>query len=379
MLFRSFQTQGRADVRVARIFNTYGPGMRLDDGRVMTEFITAAVAGRPLRLDADGEQTRTFCYIDDMIEGLLSLMAHSDVSSPVNLGGAEEVTIRELGLLIGEVMGAPVRLSSAPRRGDDPMRREPELGRAFALLKWRPAIGLRNGLELTLRPMRVACERLPLVVLVTLTNRAHLHRSRTIPSLTRQGRGWDLLVIVDDSTESTDEIRSLFETSGLPRMLYLSNRRTRGAAGAWNTGLSAIGERMPDAWVAILDDDDEWSGEHLSSCYEMANQEMDAVISGIITYVDESPASTPYLGPFERSAFLHHNPGWQGSNTFVRLSQFMRVGMFDESLACTHDRDLALRLLALDGFRHARTGLVTVKYHVSATEPAYTQIGRAHV
>ena len=368
-----FQSQARADVRVARIFNTYGPGMRLDDGRVMTEFITAALDGRPLRLDADGEQTRTFCYIDDLIEGLLLLMAHSDVSSPVNLGGAQEVTIRELSLLIGETAVAPVQLSLAPRRSDDPMRREPELLRASALLKWRPAVDLRDGLELTLRSIRLAREKLQLVVLVTLTNRIHLHKSRTIPSLTRQSKGWDLLVVVDDSTESTDEIRTLFESSGLPQMVYVRNRRSRGAAGSWNTGLSAIGERMPDAWVAILDDDDEWSGEHLSSCYEMSKKETDAVISGIVTYVDESPASIPHLGPFERSAFLYHNPGWQGSNTFVKLSQVVRAGLFDESLACTHDRDLALRLLALDGFRHTRTGLVTVKYHVSVNEPAYTR------
>jgi len=90
-----FQTQGRADVRVARIFNTYGPGMRLDDGRVMTEFIVAALKGLPVRLDTGGEQTRTFCYVDDMVDGLVALMGADRELRPMNLGGREEVTIAE--------------------------------------------------------------------------------------------------------------------------------------------------------------------------------------------------------------------------------------------------------------------------------------------
>jgi UDP-glucuronate decarboxylase len=149
-----FQSQGRADVRVARIFNTYGPGMRLDDGRVMTEFITAALAGRPLRLDAAGEQTRSFCYIDDMIEGLMSLMVFDGNPGPVNLGSAEEVKLSQLAEQVVAMAGSSSPIIQAPRRFDDPMQRKPDTVRATAALGWRPHIKLAVGLELLIRSIR---------------------------------------------------------------------------------------------------------------------------------------------------------------------------------------------------------------------------------
>ena len=149
-----FQSQGRADVRVARIFNTYGPGMRLDDGRVMTEFITAALAGRPLRLDAAGEQTRSFCYIDDMIEGLMSLMVFDGNPGPVNLGSAEEVKLSLLAEQVVALAGSSSQIMQAPRRLDDPMQRKPDTVRAAAALGWRPQIKLAVGLELLIRSIR---------------------------------------------------------------------------------------------------------------------------------------------------------------------------------------------------------------------------------
>lgn len=142
-----FQTQGRADVRVARIFNTYGPGMRLDDGRVMTEFIVAALAGRPLRLDADGKQTRAFCYIDDMIEGLLLLMGSECGHSPINIGTEEEVSLRDLAQMIIKVLGSQSKIMVAPRRADDPMRRKADSSKAAKLLNWRPKTRLSVGVS----------------------------------------------------------------------------------------------------------------------------------------------------------------------------------------------------------------------------------------
>ena len=142
-----FQTQGRADVRVARIFNTYGPGMRLDDGRVMTEFIVAALAGRPLRLDADGKQTRAFCFIDDMIEGLLLLMDSECSYSPINIGTEEEVSLRELAQMIIKVLGSQSEIMVAPRRADDPMRRKADSSKAEKLLNWRPKTPLSVGVS----------------------------------------------------------------------------------------------------------------------------------------------------------------------------------------------------------------------------------------
>lgn len=149
-----FQSKGRAEVRVARIFNTYGPGMRLDDGRVMTEFITAALAGRPLRLDAAGEQTRSFCFIDDMVEGLMALMSFDGNPGPVNLGSAEEVKLNQLAELVVAMAGSTSPIIKAPRRLDDPMQRKPDTVRAAAALGWRPQIKLAVGLEILVRSIR---------------------------------------------------------------------------------------------------------------------------------------------------------------------------------------------------------------------------------
>jgi len=140
-----FQTQGRADVRVARIFNTYGPGMRHDDGRVMMEFVLAALEGRPLPIDAGGEQTRTFCYVDDMVDGLVALMGHGRCFGPINLGGNEEVTVGALARLIIQLTQSHSELVVKPRRADDPMQRKPDLRAAQELLSWRAKVTLREG------------------------------------------------------------------------------------------------------------------------------------------------------------------------------------------------------------------------------------------
>lgn len=140
-----FQSRGRADVRVARIFNTYGPGMRLDDGRVMTEFIAAALKGLPIRLDAGGEQTRTFCYVDDMVDGLVALMGADRELGPINLGGREEVTVAELARLIVELTQSISPIVVKSRRPDDPMRRKPDLRAAQELLSWTAKVTMREG------------------------------------------------------------------------------------------------------------------------------------------------------------------------------------------------------------------------------------------
>lgn len=140
-----FQSQGRADVRVARIFNTYGPGMRLDDGRVMTQFIVAALSGEPIQLDAGGCQTRSFCYIDDMVDGLSLLMSHPHALGPLNLGGAEEITMSELARLIVGLTHSTSDLIRRPRRSDDPMQRKPDLADAVRHLRWAAKVSLMDG------------------------------------------------------------------------------------------------------------------------------------------------------------------------------------------------------------------------------------------
>jgi UDP-glucuronate decarboxylase len=371
-----FQSQGRSDVRVARIFNTYGPGMRLDDGRVMTEFIIAALAGRPLRLDAAGEQTRTFCYIDDMTEGLIALMSCDVRIGPVNLGGAEEIRLSDLASMVISLAGSKSGSELTARRSDDPMRRKPNLDLARAAIGWNPKTSLRVGLGEVMRHLEERMmdrASIPLVVLVAATDRPHLHLTRTIPSLRSQTRGWDAIVVVDDSKDSTSAIRENFGSAGLANLSIIQNARAKGAAGAWNTGLDYIRANFGEAWVGILDDDDEWEADHLQSCMIQTSERVDAVIAGIVTYVDEVRASVAMHEKFLPGEFLRHNPGWQGSNTFVRLSMLEKAGRFDEALACTHDRDLAIRLLNMDDFIHVRTGLDTVKYHISAAEPAYTR------
>lgn len=214
---------------------------------------------------------------------------------------------------------------------------------------------------------------LPIVVLVTATDRPHLHRARTIPSLLRQVRTADAVVVVDDSRVSSEDIRINFGSAKIEGLSIIRNSRTKGAAGAWNTGLDFIRAHFGEVWVAILDDDDEWGADHLRACESSSANDIGAVISGIVTYLDGMPASIPMHDKFPPGAFLSHNPGWQGSNTFVRLSFLEKAGCFDERLACTHDRDLAIRLLNLSGFDYVRTRIETVRYHISAGEPAYTR------
>lgn len=136
------------DTRIVRIFNTYGPRMRPDDGRAASNFIVQALRGRPLTVYGDGAQTRSFCYVDDQIRGLLALL-DSDVSVPVNIGNPDEVTVAELARLVLEVTGSGSPIEHGDPAPDDPGRRCPDIERARRLLGWGPEIGLRAGVERT--------------------------------------------------------------------------------------------------------------------------------------------------------------------------------------------------------------------------------------
>lgn len=141
------------DIRIARIFNTYGPRMRLNDGRAVCNFLTQALRGEPLTVYGDGSQTRSFCYVDDLVAGLLALMEKGD-AEPVNLGNPEEVSISELAREVLELAGskAGVRLTALPE--DDPKRRKPDIGRAKSKLGWEPRVPRREGLLRTLEDFR---------------------------------------------------------------------------------------------------------------------------------------------------------------------------------------------------------------------------------
>jgi len=140
----------QVEVRIARIFNTYGPRMRQEDGRVIPSFMKKAILGEPLTIYGDGEQTRSFCYVSDMVEGLLRLLK-SDYPLPVNLGNPTEMTIQELGEIICRLLGRKAEFNYKPALADDPLRRQPDITKARQLLGWEPKVGLEAGLEETIK------------------------------------------------------------------------------------------------------------------------------------------------------------------------------------------------------------------------------------
>lgn len=138
------------DTRIARIFNTYGPRMHLDDGRVVPNFIQQALRGEPLTVYGDGKQTRSFCYVDDLIEGIYRLLL-SDEHYPVNLGNPSEISILEFAEVINEIVDnkAGIVVKQSMRLGDDPQRRQPDITRARKILGWEPKVSLREGIAKT--------------------------------------------------------------------------------------------------------------------------------------------------------------------------------------------------------------------------------------
>lgn len=150
-LFFDYWRQHRLRIKVARIFNTYGPRMHPNDGRVVSNFIVQALRGEPITLFGDGAQTRSFCYVDDLVEGLLRLMdSPDDVTGPINLGNPNEFTIRQLAETVIELTGSRSPLENRPLPIDDPRQRQPDISLAIETLDWKPTIELREGLMKTI-------------------------------------------------------------------------------------------------------------------------------------------------------------------------------------------------------------------------------------
>jgi UDP-glucuronate decarboxylase len=149
-LFFDYHRQHGLKVKVARIFNTYGPRMHPQDGRVVSNFIVQALQGRPITIYGDGSQTRSFCYVDDLIDGFMGLMAtDASVTGPMNLGNPTEFTIRELADVIREIVGSRVPIIQLPLPQDDPKQRKPDITHARKLLNWEPQVQLKRGIEAT--------------------------------------------------------------------------------------------------------------------------------------------------------------------------------------------------------------------------------------
>jgi UDP-glucuronate decarboxylase len=153
-LMMDYHRQNNVDIRIARIFNTYGPRMLEDDGRVVSNFIVQALRGQPLTLYGEGVQTRSFCYVDDLIEGLIRLMNTGDLHEPVNLGNPGEFTIKQLAEEVMSICGSDSGFTHMPLPADDPRQRKPDIAKAQKVLGWNPTIPLREGLEKTVADFR---------------------------------------------------------------------------------------------------------------------------------------------------------------------------------------------------------------------------------
>jgi Nucleoside-diphosphate-sugar epimerases len=150
-LFMDYHRQNGVDTRIVRIFNTYGPRMLENDGRVVSNFIVQALRGEELTIYGTGEQTRSFCYVDDLVEGLIRLMntEHETINQPVNIGNPGEFTMNELAQEVAKAVGKEIKVKYLPLPQDDPRQRQPNIERAKALLNWEPKIPLAEGLKKT--------------------------------------------------------------------------------------------------------------------------------------------------------------------------------------------------------------------------------------
>ena len=150
-LFFDYHREKQVRIKVVRIFNTYGPNMHPDDGRVVSNFIIQALRGQDITIYGDGSQTRSFCYCDDLIKGLISMMeTPDDITGPINIGNPKEFTIRQLAEIIIELTGSSSKLQFLPAVSDDPQKRKPDITKAKEILHWEPTIELREGLLKTI-------------------------------------------------------------------------------------------------------------------------------------------------------------------------------------------------------------------------------------
>jgi UDP-glucuronate decarboxylase len=154
-LFFDYHRQHRLRIKVARIFNTYGPRMLANDGRVVSNFIVQALKGEPITIYGEGTQTRSFCYVDDLVKGLVQLMDSADeVTGPINLGNPQETSVRALAEEIIRRTKSASRIEQRPLPADDPVRRQPDVSRAKEILDWKPATALGDGLDRTIAYFR---------------------------------------------------------------------------------------------------------------------------------------------------------------------------------------------------------------------------------
>ena len=149
-LFFDYHRENKVDVRVVRIFNTYGPKMLPDDGRVVSNFIVQALKGEDLTIYGDGSQTRSFCYMDDLLEAMVRTMDQEETVGPINIGNPKEFTIRQLAETVLKKVQSSSKLVEKPLPSDDPTQRKPDISKAKQILDWEPKVELEEGLEKTI-------------------------------------------------------------------------------------------------------------------------------------------------------------------------------------------------------------------------------------
>ena len=154
-LFFDYNRQFNVEIKVARIFNTYGPNMALNDGRVVSNFLVQALENKPRTIYGDGKQTRSFCFVSDLVDGLIKLaFSNSEIQGPVNLGNPEEFTMLKLAQLVIELTGSKSQIEFSPLPADDPKQRKPDISSARNLLGWNPEVDLREGIKASIEYFR---------------------------------------------------------------------------------------------------------------------------------------------------------------------------------------------------------------------------------
>jgi UDP-glucuronate decarboxylase len=153
-LCMDYHRHNRVDIRLVRIFNTYGPRMHPNDGRVVSNFIVQALKGEPVTIYGDGSQTRSFCYVDDLVIGLVRMMENTQTIGPINLGNPAEITVRELAERVIKMTGSPSKIEVRALPQDDPRKRQPDIAQAKRVLDWEPRVPLEDGLSRTVAYFR---------------------------------------------------------------------------------------------------------------------------------------------------------------------------------------------------------------------------------
>lgn len=212
----------------------------------------------------------------------------------------------------------------------------------------------------------------PLITLVATRPTMDYLLNTSLPSIKSQDKQPDTLIIVADRTPlNTQEQKIVTEYIAPVAVTFLHNSHSPGAAGGWNTGLDYIKNHYDDAYIAILDDDDFWFPNHLMTCSNLATQNLpDIVISGLQVVRNGQILETMIPQKVQAKDFLVKNPGWQGSNTFVRLSAIMSIGGYTDGLVSCNDRDLAIRMLSQRNVKVVFTKEVTVTWHCNQASHA---------